>query len=106
MVEDGYPQAAAIAAATQQPNAEGAKDSQRTQKKDKEQFLWLFFCVLCVLLCPLRSAVAVRGPQDYRLLRIGTCISSGLISRTSSGTPQAKAGSALILKWYMLCIAW
>ena len=48
--------------------------------------------------------VPLRG-SDQRLLRIGTCISSGLISRTSSGTPQAKAGSTLILKWYMLCIA-
>ena len=44
--------------------------------------------------------------RRHRLLRIGTFISAGLISRTSSGTPQAKAGSFLILKWYMLCIAW
>jgi hypothetical protein len=27
---------------------------------------------------------------------------AGLISRTSSGTPQAKAGSFLMRKWYML----
>ena len=33
-------------------------------------------------------------------------MSSGLISRTSSGTPHAKAGSTLILKWYIDCIAW
>ena len=37
---------------------------------------------------------------------MGTCISSGLISRTSSGTPHGKAGSTLILKWYMDCMAW
>ena len=42
---------------------------------------------------------------SHRLLRIGICISSGLISRTSSGTPQANAGSFLILKWYIDCIA-
>jgi hypothetical protein len=41
-----------------------------------------------------------------RLFLIGTFISSGLISRTSSGTPQGKAGSTLILKWYIDCIAW
>ena len=40
------------------------------------------------------------------MLRIGTFISSALISRISSGTPHAKAGSTLILKWYMLCMAW
>ena len=46
-----------------------------------------------------------HNESDQRLLRIGTFISSGLISRISSGTPQAKAGSTLILKWYMLCMA-
>src|SRR5450830_1607093 len=64
---------------------------------------------------PGRGCGSVTGRQvprgggtvdDQRLLRIGTFISSGLISRTSSGTPQAKAGSTLILKWYMLCSAW
>ena len=30
----------------QQPNAEDAKDSQRTQK-EIPNFFWLFFCVLC-----------------------------------------------------------
>ena len=61
---------------------------------------------------PIRRANREKGeaasaPQGdaYRLFRMGTCISSGLISRTSSGTPQAKAGSFLILKWYMLCMA-
>ena len=53
---------------------------------------------------PARQASQNRS-ADYRLLRMGTFISSGLISRTSSGTPQANAGSTLILKWYMLCIA-
>ena len=46
-----------------------------------------------------------RACRRQRLLRIGTFISSGLISRTSSGTPQANAGSALMRKWYMHCIA-
>src|SRR5665647_1426800 len=46
------------------------------------------------------------GPLCYRLFLIGIFISSALISRTNSGTPQANAGSFLILKWYMLCIAW
>ena len=32
---------------------------------------------------------AIRNPPIQRLFRIGTSISSGLISRTSSGTPQA-----------------
>ena len=48
----------------------------------------------------------IAGLKHQRLTRIGTTISSGKITRTSSGTPQAKAGSTLILKWYMLCIAW
>ena len=52
------------------------------------------------------AASAAQGAKrDQRLFRTGTCISSGLISRTSSGTPQANAGSFLILKWYMLCMA-
>src|ERR1035437_1783402 len=46
------------------------------------------------------------GPLCYRLFLIGIFISSALISRTNSGTPQANAGSFLILKWYMSCIAW
>jgi hypothetical protein len=32
-------------------NAEGAKDSQRTQKKTKRIFM-VFFCVLCVTFAP------------------------------------------------------
>jgi hypothetical protein len=56
MTEDGYPQVAAIAAATQQPNAEDAKDTQRPQKKTKDNFFGYsfaslaYFCVLCVRL--------------------------------------------------------
>ena len=79
------------------------------------------FCLLLVFRqnrfhppCFRRFYPAVReaGPctplamaSRYRLLRMGTLISSALISCTSSGTPQAKAGSTLILKWYMLCMA-
>ena len=51
------------------------------------------------------SGQAGKGASQ-RLLRIGTCISSALITRTSSGTPQVKAGSTLILKWNMSCMAW
>src|SRR5690606_15197825 len=47
-----------------------------------------------------------RRARDQRLFWIGTLISSALISRTSSGTAQALAGSTLILKWYIDCIAW
>jgi hypothetical protein len=39
---------------------------------------------------------------SHRLFWIGTFMSSILSSRTSSGMPQATAGSDLILKWYML----
>src|SRR5262245_32706210 len=50
----------------------------------------------------------VAGFEDrlYCFTRIGTFISSGLISRTSSGMAQATFGSTLILKWYIDCIAW
>jgi len=53
------------------------------------------------------SVVNLERPlrADQRLFLIGIAISSGLISRTSSGTPQANAGSALMRKWNMLCIA-
>src|SRR5690349_9673037 len=54
----------------------------------------------------LRPERRSRGKRVQRLFLIGTFISSGLISRTSSGTPHWKAGSTLILKWYMLCSAW
>src|SRR2546430_10039997 len=40
------------------------------------------------------------------LTRMGTFISSGLISRTSSGIAHDTLGSTLILKWYIDCIAW
>ena len=49
---------------------------------------------------------ADQNKRFQRLFWIGTSISEALISRTSSGTPQAKAGSTLILKWYMSCMAW
>src|SRR3990167_8035107 len=53
------------------------------------------------------AASAAQGVKRFqRLFLTGTSMSAGLISRTSSGTPQGKAGSTLILKWYMLCIAW
>src|SRR6185295_7067170 len=50
----------------------------------------------------------VAGFEDriYCFTRIGTFISSGLISRTSSGIAQATFGSTLILKWNIDCIAW
>jgi hypothetical protein len=44
------------------------------------------------------EAAPGRRRCDQRLFLIGMFISSGLISCTSSGTPHAKAGSALILK--------
>src|SRR3990172_1458698 len=47
-----------------------------------------------------------HGAADHLLLRTGTFISSGLISRTSTGIAQATFGSTLILKWYIDCIAW
>src|SRR5476651_1443619 len=54
-----------------------------------------------------RADYRVAGNIDpQRLLRIGMVMSSILISRTSWGTPQANAGSTLILKWYIDCIAW
>ena len=55
-----------------------------------------------------RINVVLNNMDCYRLipaLRIGTFISSGLISRTSSGTAQASNGSTLILKWYITCSA-
>src|SRR5256885_16586809 len=52
----------------------------------------------CLLHAPI--AGARRNPaQPLRLFLMGTSISSGLISCTSSGTPHVNAGSALILKW-------
>src|SRR5688572_12222880 len=48
----------------------------------------------------------LEGRVHGYLTRIGTFISSGLISRTSSGIAQATLGSTLILKWYIDCIAW
>src|SRR6185295_15469127 len=50
----------------------------------------------------------VAGFEDglYCLTRIGTFISSGLISRISSWIAQATFGSTLILKWYIDCMAW
>src|SRR6185503_15176474 len=44
--------------------------------------------------------------RSYCFTRIGTFISPGLISRTSSGIAQATLGSTLILKWNIDCIAW
>src|SRR5688500_4172391 len=50
----------------------------------------------------------VAGFEDgaYFFTRTGTFISSGLISRTSSGIAHCTLGSTLTLKWYMDCIAW
>src|SRR5688500_6532658 len=50
----------------------------------------------------------VAGFEDgaYFFTRTGTFISSGLISRTSSGIAHCTFGSTLILKWYIDCIAW
>src|SRR5690606_8352431 len=53
---------------------------------------------------PHRPGAGAAAHQ--RLFMIGMLISSGLISRTSSGMAHATFGSTLILKWYMLCMAW
>src|SRR3954466_14192556 len=50
--------------------------------------------------------VARLQRRIYFFTRIGTFISSGLISRTSCGTAQVTLGSTLILKWYIDCMAW
>ena len=49
--------------------------------------------------------VARLERRRHRLLRIGMSISSILISRVSSGMPQATFGSTLILKAYIDCSA-
>ena len=57
----------------------------------------------------LRRAITPRTPlfqRNQRLFRMGTFISGGLDLAHQLGHAQAKAGSTLILKWYMLCRAW
>src|SRR5690606_3545887 len=60
---------------------------------------------------PDLPALCVDGPADVgpvvdgRYLSMGMSISSGAISRTSSGIAHSTSGSTLILKWYIDCNA-
>src|SRR5438105_845794 len=98
----------------EQPDAEGAKVTQRTQKETKK--IWLFLCVLCVLLRPLRPAVRLPAVQLVAFCRaairssIGGWVENSLptpdvmpnawmLFGSSPGTMPPSRASALIIGW-------